>query len=384
MKGITIMIFVWMIVFVSGCTKIEEYRAEKVIYFDSHKCVKDFDLKNITDSAFLIIPIETNENSLVSNIDKLEIHNNRIYIMDKLAQSVYIYDMDGKYLDRIRAIGQGPGEYANLSYMTVTDSSIIVLDHFMGKQIEYRLSSLKFVKEERIFDEIWCTELFTLSGHVYYVNSWSNSQVGKFRLFSRKSSEKKFNKYLPFDERPLSLGITGPVYAINGNEVSLTYDGDDIIYRINDKGVFPEYEVKFKDKKAVYSSEKVENVFQNNPDGRILGVNAINESDKYLFLDVTATGQNRYTCIYNKNDSTTIIYDGVAVNSTFDNEQIVINKIIDNKIISWREAESLLIQKKYLYAHKTFNNKAFENRLTEVLANLKEDDNPVLFIYDLK
>jgi hypothetical protein len=369
-----------------GCTQTRENSALKVIYFDSEKCVTKYDIKDMTDSTFLIIPLETNENSLIAGIDKLEMHNNRIYIMDNLAKAVYIYDMDGKYIDRIRAVGQGPGEYSNLSYMTVTDSTIIVVDHFMDKQIEYRLSSLQFVREERILDEIYCTELFALPGYVYYMNSWSDSRAGKFRLFSRKSGEKSFTKYMPFDKEPFGLGISGPEYAVNGNEASLIYSGDDVIYRVNDRGVFPEYEVKFKDKKAVYSSGKVENVFQDNPDGRILGISGINESDKYLFLDIPATGQYLYTCIHNKYDGTTIIYNRLnseVVNSTF-NEQIEFNRVIDNKIISWREAGTLLLQKKYFYAEQTFQNKEYESRIKDVLANLNEDDNPVLFIFNLK
>jgi ATP-dependent Clp protease ATP-binding subunit ClpA len=35
-------------------------------------------------------------------------------------------------------------------------------------------------------------------------------------------------------------------------------------------------------------------------------------------------------------------------------------------------------------AKRTFNNKAYEERLKNVLANITEDDNPVLFIYGLK
>jgi hypothetical protein len=279
--------------------------------------------------------------------------------------------------------------------MTVTDSSVLVIDHLSEKQIEYRISSLQYIREERIFDKIWCTDLFTLSGDIYYVNDWSNSNAGKFRLFSLKNSTSHFNKYLPFDKEPLSLGINGPAYAVNGDEASLIYSGCDIIYRIKDGEVFPACEVKFKDKKVVYSSGKVENVFRDNPgSGRIIGINAINESDKYLFFDVSVTtkankpvqrgNHGAYTCLYNKLNDETVIYPRLARNSLFDDEDVIIHRIIGNKLISWREAHMLLHQEKYVYAEKTFKNKAFESRLKEVLAGLTDDSNPVLFIYNLK
>jgi hypothetical protein len=317
--------------------------------------------------------------------------------MDNAAQSVFMFDMDGKYLNKIYSRGQGPGEYANLSYMTVTDNSVIVIDHFTGKQLEYSALDLKFIKEERIFEKIWATEIFTLHGHIYYKNGWSNSAAGKFRLFSVKNDAKDFTKYLPFEEEPLCLGINGPEYAITGNEASLIYSGCDTIYRIRENKVFPEYVVQFKDKKVVYSSGKVENIFRDikdNPLGRVIGINSIYESDKYLFIDIDMTNKDAepigpgncdYICLYNKQNNKTVIYPQFnAFNSTFDDAFLSVHWIIDNKVISWIEAHIFKIFSEGQLSKQSLKNKAYANRLRSVSANLKDDDNPVLMIYNLK
>jgi hypothetical protein len=350
-------------------------------------------MKDLTDGTFSIIPLETTDDCL--KIDKIEIKNNRIYIMDELAQSVYVFDMNGKYLNKIYNRGQGPGEYVNLSYMTVTDSSVIVIDHLAGKHLEYSIPSLNYIRGKRLFDKIWTTELFYLNGTIYYMNDWSNSSAGKFRLFSMKHNTDNYEKYLPFDEEPLSLGINGSKYAISGNEASVIYSGDDNIYRIRDGKVFPEYEVKYNDKKVEYSSGKVENIYNDNPPGRVKGINSINESDKYLFINITLTTKKNtplgpgnygtYICVHNISDHSTVIYPQ-SYNSIFDDTQIAINRIINNQIISWHDAHFLLnvLFSKEELARKTFKNKAYEERLKNVLANLTEDDNPVLFIFGLK
>jgi hypothetical protein len=379
-------IYVLMSALIIGCaeTKKEDI-ADKVIYCDSDKKVKSYDIKDMTDSVFWIVPLETNDNVLIGNIDELEMRNNRIYIMDRLSQSIYIFDMEGKCLGRKRAIGQGPGEYSNLSYMTVTDSSIIVIDHFMEKQIEYRLPSLELIGEERIFEKIWVTEIFYLNGYTYYINEHNDIGPGsKFKLFSRKNNTGDFNRYLPFDKRPLSLGINGPKYAITGNEASLIYPGDDKIYRFRDGKAFPEYEVKFNDEKVVYSSGIVTNVQKDNPVGRIIGINRINESDKYLFIDISVVNaEYNYTCIYNKQDGTTVIC-GLMNSSRFFAKNfmgIVAHKIIDNKLICWREAPIVHIFSPQMIS---FNSKEYERKYTNMWENLNEDDNPVLFIFNLK
>jgi hypothetical protein len=381
--------------FILACTEQKSGNADHVIYFDTKKSVEKYDMKDITDGTFSIIPLETTDDCLISKIDKIEIKNNRIYVMDQLAQSVYVFDMDGKYLNKIHKRGQGPGEYAKLSYMTVTDSSVIIIDHLSERHLEYSIPSLKYIGGKRLFDKIWATELFYLNGNVYYINEWSNSAAGKFRLFSTKYNADNIEKYLPFEEEPVSLGIKGPVYAISGDEVSVIYSGDDNIYRIRGEKVFPEYEVKFNDRKVEYSSGKVENIFQDNPPGRIIGINKINESNKYLFIEINLTvkentpagpgNYDHYTCIYNKSDHSTVIYPDVAYNSKFDDKYITVNRIINDQIILWHEAHfmSILFSKEKL-AKQTFQNKAYGERLKNVMENLTDDDNPVLFMFGLK
>jgi hypothetical protein len=303
--------------------------------------------------------------------------------------------MEGKYLNKIHSRGQGPGEYSNLSYMTVTDSSVIILDHLAEKHITYSIPFLQFIKEERIFENIYATEIFYLNETVYYINEWSNSAAGKFRLFSIKNNTENFEKYLPFEEEPVSLGINGPVYAINGNEASLIYSGDDNIYRLRNGKVFPEYEIRFKDKKVQYSTrENIADDFMSSPAGRIMGINSINESDKYLFIDISMKikdytpigpgNHERYTCIVNKSDHSAIVC-AYIYDSTFDDYYLV-NRIIDNKIISWYSPDLLLdvFYTKEKMEKRTFSNKDYEEQLKNVLANITEDDNPVLFIYGLK
>jgi hypothetical protein len=366
-----------------------------VIYFDTGKSIEEYDMKDLTDGTFSIIPLETTDECPVSKIDKIEIKDKRIYIMDQLAQSVYVFDMDGKYLNKIHKRGQGPGEYNNLSYMALTDSSIIIIDHFTGKQINYSIPSLKFISEERIFEKLWATEIFYLSGNVYYINNWSDSEAGKFRLFSKRYGSDKFEKYLPFEEDgPISLGINGPAYSINGNEASLIYSGCDTVFRLRDGKIFPEYVVKFKDKKVKYSSGKVENIFNDNPPGRVIGINRINESDRYLFLEISMIingnipsgpgNYGDYICIHDKSDHSTVICpDNIIYNTMFD-DAYGIGRIIDNKIIFWYDAYVLPLSYPEKLAKRTFRKEEYGGRLKEVIANLADDDNPVLFIYGLK
>ena len=132
----------------TACSNEEEIPDNiKSIVFDSRENVTEIDLDKILNTTFRIVPLATKDECLISNIDKLEIVDGKFYIMDHMSQWVYVFNPDGSYAGKIHKHGRGPGEYTNLSFMTVTDRSIIVIDHFAGKQIFYDRLTLQPVSD---------------------------------------------------------------------------------------------------------------------------------------------------------------------------------------------------------------------------------------------
>ncbi|MDR2423640.1 MAG: hypothetical protein LBD59_02810 [Prevotellaceae bacterium] len=266
----------------------------------------------------------------------------------------------------------------------------------MDKQIEYQIPSLRFLREKRIFEKFWATDVFYLpaAGLICYMNDYSNSPAGKYLLFTKKEDSEEIEKQLPFEEEPFCLGMSGYHYAVASNHASIVYDGNDTIYCVDKQGkISPEYFVNIKNDRIVYGS-RVETVFRDNPPGRVFGIESINESDKYLFLKIKVNTKNdkplqkghygAYICMYDKQSRETIIYPHYACNSKFDNQAVFVHRIIDNKIIDWRDADIVLADKNYVFTKREFKNKTFEKQMKQLMSNLKEDDNPVLFIYNLK
>ena len=358
----------------------------KSIVFDSGKSVRKADFDKILDTTFRIVPLATNDECLISNIDKLEIVDGKFYIMDHMSQSVYVFNPDGSYAGKIHKHGRGPGEYTNLSYMTVTDRSIIVIDHFAEKQIIYDRLTLQPVSDDYdLLKQIWCRDLFVMENIIYYLNGWGNSQSGKYRLFSKFEfgNEDSYSKYLPFKKDPGVLGINGPQYGIAGNEALVIFSGDDQIYRVSKDSVSVKYRVEFKDPKAKYTPGHPEKVFEDNR-GRstVLGIDQIQQSERYIFAEVTFTGETDYYFIYDMKNDKMSIYE-YATNSNFsDNFFFSIKRVIGNKAVYWTDANTL----EFSYKHVTDRTPktGFEKEFFGLLDKLSENDNPVLFIFDIK
>lgn len=78
-----------------------------------------------------IIALENQEGALMGNINKMQISDDTIFILDTMiAKKILVFNMDGKHIQQIGKFGRGPGEYLQIMDFTVNekDKQIVVLD----------------------------------------------------------------------------------------------------------------------------------------------------------------------------------------------------------------------------------------------------------------
>lgn len=91
-------------------------------------------LSDMVDSV-RYVPLETNENSLIGSISRIVVTENRIFIGDKVANGVFVFDKRGFFLNKICRQGRSPEEYVRLYDFDVSeaDSSIYF---YVGRKIQ--------------------------------------------------------------------------------------------------------------------------------------------------------------------------------------------------------------------------------------------------------
>ncbi|MDR1155141.1 MAG: 6-bladed beta-propeller [Bacteroidales bacterium] len=358
----------------------------QVIQIDMDKIVKSYDMTNIIDTSFSIVPLETNDDCLIGTIDKLEIKADRIYIFDNMSKSIFIFNMDGKFINKINAYGRAPGEYFAISAATVTDSTIIILDIALRKLLEYRLSG-KFIKEDnKILNKLWAWDMFFYNGFLYYVNDWGIVRAGRYRLFTTPLSLDKLDTHLPFKEAPIALGIKGPRYSIYSDGFSVIYSGVDAIFGLKSDGTIErKYTVDLMGERIKYKSKIVNKVLEENPKGKIIGIEKIFETDRYLFLELSRLHEMYLLCIYDKqNGVTTLTEGGHLIHDSLGFLFSYFTWMMGDKIIISYDAFNFLEIYKHVWSVSDFPNKNVNNAIKRVASQLKEGDNPVLIISHLK
>ncbi len=308
-----------------SCKNRTEYKSDldytKIPAYDIKEC-NILKYSTIFDTI-KFVKLETNDACLIGRIDKLIHYKSKFLILDKhIAKSIYVFDNEGKFIQKVGAIGRGPGQYIEPSFLTINyySDEIMVFDNFSKKIISYDWDGkfLNMLKIENRFDE------FSAIGSdkiALYFNYYGNEDINTlpkynmhiikkngdilYRVFDRSNSK------IPNDER-------SNFFNRFENEILFNPSYDNKIYTITDQGVSVKYEIDFGEKfltkdfilkilKKVQTKKDIYNKIENS--NRIC-IKGFNELKNYLILTISyqrkiynifyskLTGDVKYSNIY--------------------------------------------------------------------------------------
>ena len=132
----------FLLLFISGCKKrqlqIPNISTEYIDFFAlSKKDINDIPDKCIVQTKYIKI-LPDSADLLFSEINKIQISNHKIYILDKFQRLLGIYDMSGKGIGKVGNVGRAPEEYLNLTDFSINkDGNIHIIDGRLDKMNIY-------------------------------------------------------------------------------------------------------------------------------------------------------------------------------------------------------------------------------------------------------
>jgi hypothetical protein len=329
-----------------------------------------------------IVKLETKDNVLLGEINYIVQANNKIYITDVYASTLYIFDKTGKFLSSINKKGQGPGEYIGVTQFVVDRENIVVMSRSLRKLMIYSESG-EFLSEHKV--NCSALDISLLDNH-YYVLYCGNDKAGsenKLHLIDTDNTEKQF---IPVDAvRSKYLHYISPYNFFKGtNAVRFFEPYNDTVYTITKDKVEPAFYIDFKGKNIPSSfygagHENIMTFAQSLMQHEYAaGVFRFAESEQTkMFFTYYQWNKAKLTLydMQNKISRTfSSIYDDVVFKSLvipvndfkyFASENIIFPVNASN-IVEWR------------------NNYQIDEKYKDVINAVNEDDNQVLFIFNLK
>lgn len=217
------------------CNKNSHTSSDLYINLDSRNEVSIFDIF----SKIEIIPLETNDTCLIGDIDKLILHDSLFYLLDTKQNSVSIFNQEGKFIQNIKRIGRGPGEYLYVYDFTINeyDHTIELLDPF-GKLIIFNLDgthkeSIRLPHPPAAYHKFF---LLNQDSILFFTNS---NDINENLLYAYSRSSNKIIKEFYKDSHTDVMNRL-PIFSWN-NIVYLTLPMENTIFQIENLQTTPAY-----------------------------------------------------------------------------------------------------------------------------------------------
>lgn len=386
-------LYILFVFFLASCAETHNKHDSNnltVIKVDWDNIIDEFDYSSLVEDSVLMIPLETRENCLIGEVTKLVYKDSVIYIADNLTKSIFAFNMDGELMTKINSPGNGPGEYVNITGLSILHSDIVIFDHMMNRLFFYNATSGKFVRDLDI-SAIWGSDMFEMEEKLYLVNNNSSSKSGCYHLFSIDLvNSDKYDMYLPFKKMHDNQGWSVEIYHARLDDEALVYYWPyDTLYTVKKENAYPSYWIDFgkkylpKDLICGGGRKALQTAIQGN---YVTGVKKVNQSKAYLFLSYDDS-ENDYVTIYNKISGNTLTAKRM-VNKKMGNLVLQSLKngytVQSEKIIQCYSADYASYFKEEYFDNACFYSEKLRRQFKDWCNWEAEEKNPIIFIQNLK
>lgn len=241
----------WLIALciLAGCTpqkKVEQVQM-KTLHVNLQKEPHAALVSEIS-SAIQIIPLSTDSESLIGEINKIIYENDFIYISDGMA--VYKYSLDGELLGKLNKRGEGAGEYISITDFQVNTKDMVWI-------LDRNSKSLKKYNWDNELNEIvplndWVNNFYITNNDAVYLyigNETDNGNAVRLKCFNLQTKD-IIQEYLGIDSKKANyLHVRGGSSFSNENNSCYFFElFNDTVYSVSEKGFYPEYHIDFDNK----------------------------------------------------------------------------------------------------------------------------------------
>ena len=236
--------------FLFSCHQFQN-RSIGLVYVVNVDEAQKSDFYSMFDSV-AYISLETIDDNEIGQIDRILYYNEKYIITDRLTNRVFIFNDDGKFYSAIDAIGNGPGEYVQITDVAVDkfEDMIKIQDAMQGKIVSYDLDG-HFIKETKfpIFPAPMQFCQVNKDKYAFDYQRCSKEKEWQYNLFiSSEYLSGEISKFLPYD-KPLDVCFSPRVTLQEiDDEVLYIPLYSPTIYTIDSFELKPRYTFDFGDK----------------------------------------------------------------------------------------------------------------------------------------
>lgn len=386
-KGFFTSIFIAVVVV--GCNSSRDSKTiERItVYPESGQGLQ---LSSIVDNVE-IIPLQLTDSSSMGSINKVVYFDGKLFFHEWRTEKVLCFSDNGSFLFQVGAIGKAEGEYTTLCDFNINPytKQIEIYDIMNNKLLCYDLEGNYLNDSFKIGYKARAYTIVDSSNYVFFNDCRFESVP--YNLFTSK-----MDSFQPENIQIKSLGerdlMNQPCPFSNyKNSVLFSYSLNDTIYKVTNKGAEPLYKIDFigeriNDHVLEKSMEEIVEYSMNNQVPSFVS-NLVENNMSISFSYFYGSNEKENIVFYNKKSKQTVnIYNCVN-----DINYLPLNPpfcAIGGRFLSIVPAFEVVSALEEAKKLRTTNPSAINidafDRLSAIAGSIKEFDNPVLLIYNIK
>ena len=328
------------------------------------------------------IQLESDTNMLFGEIDKIVLRDNRIYILDQWnTYSIFIFDENGRFINKVDHKGEGPEEYIDMRDMFYDDyENTINILTYGGSGNRYKIMSYdrdgnKLVKQQPIDLKIAQVERAKDGRYVFHSKHSSNRPNITSSLFVYSRTMQRLYSGLPinFDWIDKMSSSSKSIYKDTDDNIYCSSDNITDIYQITEDSLRKCYHYdfgKYNFPKELNTPDIVEKMGRSHQlNNYVLEIKDFYKRKNFIISTILFKGQYRLV-FYDKTSNSVNSY--LMPNfKCFSNNYMITTSSTDTYI--------------HLFKNPSIIGEERTNKLKQYFKYpLREDDNPILEIYEFK
>ncbi len=192
-----------------------------------------------------LIPLNVSNELPIGTFDKILFAKDHIVILDKITESIYIFNKKGDLFSKISKKGKGPNEYASIKDISITSPNIInVVDNKLRSIKKYTFNG-EFI--ESIRTEGWPDSFFENKSYKYLsVYSTYLTKKDKNYYLNIEKGANDSKGYFPFKQSIFSARKNRDIFLSDGKgQLFYRRHYDDNIYRLKGDKINLAFKIDF-------------------------------------------------------------------------------------------------------------------------------------------
>lgn len=312
-----------------GCQKQQTSNDETLIILDEEQKQEKVLLSDIADNIE-VITLEMPEDIIFGKVEHIKVTDNCFGLFDEQqTKSVTFFNHEGKFINQLRKIGQGPGEYANITDFTLDSKENILLtyDSRLKSIFMYSFPNLDFL--HKIRTNIYLMVITLIEQSFLVVSDEDLTETTEYGIgHAVIDTLKKTFTFKPIDVFPNTIPIVEGAYpnTFTRNAKGLIYVMDSqypVIYQIRDTEITPIATIDFVKNKipdeywGATDINEFNEAFSTPPLKSGLVQNVIVTDDIIAFYYMFGTFYNRQLAVYNRKTQKTTVVNKVLLGEKY-------------------------------------------------------------------